>query len=131
MRGAAGQQQRVVIAAQVLDRDVDADIGIGAKLDAFGPHLVDAPPDARFFQLEVGNAVHQQPARAIGPLEDGHAMPGAIELLGGGQAGRAAADDGHPLAGARGGRLGHDPAFVEAAIGDRHFDLLDRDRDLR
>ena len=54
-------------------------------------------------------------------------MAGAVELLRGGQAGRSAADDGHSLAGARRRRLGHDPAFVEAAIGDRHLDLLDRD----
>ena len=55
-------------------------------------------------------------------------MTGAIELLRGGQAGRSAADDRDALAGAGVRRLGDDPAFVEAAIGDRAFDLLDGDR---
>jgi len=80
-RGAAGEQQRVIIAAQLFDRDIDADVGIGAELDPLGPHLVDAPPDARLFELEVGNAIHQQSARAVGSLEDRDAVPGAVELL--------------------------------------------------
>ena len=109
-------------------RHVHADVGVAAELDPFGFHLLDAAPDLVFLELEVGNAVHQQAARTIGPLEDGDRVAGAIELLRRGEAGGSAADDGDLLAGARRRRLGDDPAFVEAAIGDRHFDLLDRDR---
>ncbi len=53
-------------------------------------------------------------------------MSGAIKLLGRRQAGRSAAHDCHLFAGAHGGRLGHNPAFVKTTIGDRHFDLLNR-----
>ena len=72
VRGAAGQQQRVVIAAQLVDRNIHSHVGVGAEFDSFGSHLVDAPPDARLLQLEIGNAVHQQSAGAVGPLEDRH-----------------------------------------------------------
>ena len=40
-------------------------------------------------QLELGDAVAQQPADAIGALEHGHRVAGAVQLLGGGQARRA------------------------------------------
>ena len=74
------------------------------------------------FQLELGDAVAQQPADAIGALENGDRVAGAVQLLGGREAGRPGADDGDALAGAHLGRLGGDPAFVERALDDRHFD---------
>ena len=83
----------------------------------------------RFSSLNVGNAVAQQPADAIGALEHGDQVAGAIQLSGGRQTRpgpirrrpRAC-----PVAMRR--RLGRDPAFVERAIDDRHLDGLDRDR---
>jgi hypothetical protein len=39
--------------------------------------------DDPLFELHVGNAVHQQAADAVGPLEDGHRVPRLIELGGG------------------------------------------------
>ena len=57
-------------------------------------------------ELEVGDAVAQQAADAVGALEDRDPMAGPVELVGGGQAGRPGADDGHGTARARtlGGR---------------------------
>ena len=76
----------------------------GAEGHAFGLHLLDAPVDVRLLHLEVGNAVAQQAADAVVLLEHGHLMARARQLLRGGQAGRAGADDGDLLAGlARGG----------------------------
>ena len=49
--------------------------------------------------LEVGDAVAEQAADAVGALEDGDGVPGAGELLRGGQAGGPGADDRHRLAG--------------------------------
>ena len=59
----------------------------------------------RLLHLELGDAVAQQPARALGPLVDRHGVAGPGQLLGGGQAGRARAHDGHRLAGAHGRAL--------------------------
>ena len=55
-------------------------------------------------------------------------MARAIELLSRGEAGRARADDRDLLAGARRGRLGRHPAFLEGAVDDGDLDGLDRHR---
>ena len=58
-----------------------------------------AAVDQVLFHLEVGNAVAQQAADAVGLLEQRRRMAGARQLLGAGQARRAGADDRDPLAG--------------------------------
>ena len=87
--GAAGQQHRVEVAAQVVGGDVHADVDAGAEHDALGRQQLEPPIEDALLHLELGNAVAQQPADAIGLLEHRHAVAGAIELRGGGQAGRA------------------------------------------
>ena len=67
--------------------------------DALGLHLLDAAVDVVLLHLEVGDAVAQQPAGLRLALEDMHVVADAGELLGGGQARRARADDGDALAG--------------------------------
>ena len=79
-------------------------------------------------QLEIGNAVAQQAADAVVLLEEHRLVAGAIDLLGGGQAGGAGADDRHPLARPRGGQDGLDPAFLEGPLGDLVLDVLDGHR---
>ena len=66
----------------------------------------------------------------VGALEDGDRVAGLVELRGGGEAGGAGADDRDLLAGATCGGSRHDPAFLEALVDDRSFDVLDRDRRL-
>ena len=78
---------------------------VGAELGALGPHLLEAAVEVALLHLELGDAVAQQAADAVGPLEHDDVVAGAGELLGGGQAGGARADDGDPLAGAHGGEL--------------------------
>ena len=77
--------------------------------------------------LEVGDAVAQQAADAVVALEHGDGVPGAGELLGGGEAGRPGADDGDGLAGEAPGRLRLHPAVAEGLVDDRDLDLLDGD----
>ena len=100
----------------------------GAEDDAFLLHLPDAPVDQALLHLEVGNAVAQQPADAVGLLEHGRRVPGPRQLLRAGEARRARADDGDPLARAALGHLRLDPAFVPAAVDDLALDRFDRDR---
>ena len=76
-----------------------ADGGVGAELGALGLHLGEAPVEVALLHLELGDAVAQQPADAVGPLEHDDVVAGAGELLGGGQPGRPGADDGDALAG--------------------------------
>ena len=59
----------------------------------------DAAVEDGLLHLELGDAVAQQPAGLVGALVDGDGVPGAGELLGGREAGRAGPDDGDGLAG--------------------------------
>src|SRR5262249_30053297 len=80
------------------------------------------------FHLELGDAVAEQPADAIGALEHDDRVSRPVELLGDREAGRARADDRDFLPRARAGRLGPDPALLERVIDDRDLDGLDGDR---
>ena len=103
------------------------DLGVGDELDAFGGHEIDAALHDLLVELHVRDAVHEQAADAVVAFEHGDQMAGPVELRGGGQAGRAGADDGDFLAGAQFRRFGDDPAFVQASVDDRALDVLDRD----
>ena len=54
--------------------------------DPFGFHLRGAPLENMLVELEVGNAVTHEPARLGVFLEDMDLMPGARQLLSGGEA---------------------------------------------
>ena len=100
---------------------------VGLEDDAFGLHLLDAAVDDVLFKLEVGNAVAEKAADAVGFFEDGDGVAGAAKLLRGGKAGGTAADDGDTLAGGLLGRLGMNPAFVPRSFDNRPLDELDGD----
>ena len=87
------------VGAQLVGGDVDADVDAGAELGALGPHLVQPPVEVALLHLELGDAVAQQPADAVGALEHDHVVARPGQLLGRGQPGRPGADDRDPLAG--------------------------------
>jgi len=64
---------------------------------------------------------------AVGALEDGDQMAGAVALGGGAEAGRAGTDHRHFFAGAHGGGLRLDPALIPAFVGQGAFDVFDGD----
>ena len=126
--GAAGQHDRIEVGAQLGGGDVRADVDAGPELRALGPHLGDPPLEVALLHLELGDAVAQQAADAIGPLEHDHGVSGPGELLGGGQPRRARADDRDRLAGLPARHDRRDPALGPGAVDDLDLDLLDRDR---
>ena len=67
--GAAGEHEGVELAAQLVDVEVDADLHAGAELGALGLHLLEAAVEVALLHLELGDAVAEQPADAVGPLE--------------------------------------------------------------
>ncbi len=97
--GTAGEDDRVELLAQLVGRDVDTDVDAGAEDGAFGLHLREAAVDVPLLHLELGNAVAQQAADAVGPLEHRDRVPGARELLRCSQTRRTRPDDGDLLAG--------------------------------
>ncbi len=76
-------------------------------------------------QLEVGDAVAEQATDPVGALEDGHRVPGAIELIGGSQPGRAGSDDGHRPPGALVRWAWRGPALRKGTLDDGGLDGLD------
>ena len=127
---AHGDDDGVVAGAQLLPGDVVADVDRAAEAGALGLHLLEAAVEDRLLHLELGDAVAQQATGPVGPLVDGDGVAGAGQLLGGGEAGRAGADDGDGLAGQALRRAGGDPAVGEGLLDGRDLDLLDRHRGL-
>ena len=107
-----------------------ADVAVGAELDAGLGEQVDAALDDALVELHVRHAVHQQPADPVVPLEHGDAVAGAVELVGGGEAGGPGADDRDGLARAVLGDGDPDPAVFIGAVDDRDLDRLDGHRRL-
>ncbi len=64
--------------------------------------------------LHVGHAIHHEAADPVGALVHRHRVACLVELVSGGQARGAAADDGHALACRRGGRGGGGAARAAA-----------------
>ena len=87
--------------AQLLRRDVDADIDAVAERDALGLELLHPPLDEPLLDLEVGDAEAQEPAARLVALVDRHLVAGARELLRAREPGGAGADDGDAPAAAR------------------------------
>ncbi len=126
--GAGGDHHRVEAVAQLAAGDVDARLDPGAEPGALGAHLLDPPVDVPLLHLELGDAVAQQAADAVGALVHDHGVAGPGELLGGGQTGRSGADDGHGLAGQPVRRLRGDAAVVPGLVDDGDLDVLDGHR---
>ncbi len=95
---------------------------------ALGLHLGQAAVQDRLLHLELGDAVAQEAAGLLRPLEDGHQVPGPHQLLGGGQAGGSGPHHGDGLARADGRDLRGHPAFVPGPLDNLEFDPLNGDR---
>ena len=109
---------------------VAAHLGRALEDDALGLELGQAAVQDGLLHFELGDAVAQEAARALGPLVDGHGVAGPGQLLGRGQAGRSRAHDGHRLAGAHRRQLRGDPALVPGPLDDLVLDPLDGHRQL-
>ena len=127
--GAAGQRHRVVIARAARSTGISTPTSTPVRNSTPSAAICAMRRSIScFLHLEVGDAVAQQPADAVGLLEQRDGVPGARQLLRAGHAGRPRADHRDPLAGAPRRDQRHDPALVPAAIDDRAFDRFDRDR---
>ncbi len=114
--------------AQLVGGDVDPDVDPRAEPGALLLHLQQPKLQVALLQLELGDAIPQQPADPVGPLVDHHGVTGAGQLLGRREPGRARPDDRDRLAGQPLGDLRRDPSLVPGPVDDLDLDLLDRDR---
>ena len=127
---AARQDHRVMAVGDLLGGHGDADVDVIVEGDAFGLHLGDAAVDQALFQLEIGDAVAQQPAGLGGFLEDMDVVAGAGELLRRRQTRRAGADHRYAFAGLPDRRFRVDKTAFPGAIDDGAFHRLDGDGDV-
>ena len=123
-----GQDDRVEGSAQVRRGDVHPRVDALLEDHPLGPHLVESPVDDPLLELEVGDAVPQEPPDPVRLLEDHHLVAVARELLGGGQPRGARPHDGHALAGRKPRRLRPDPLLAPAVLHDLELEVADGDR---
>src|SRR5262249_13880353 len=103
---------------------------VGDEADTLCGHLLNTAVHHMLFQLEIGNAIHQQSADAIGFFVYSYRVSGTAELLGCSQASGTGADNRNLLAAAKGWRLGMDPSLLERVVDNVLFDLLNGNRRL-
>src|SRR5208337_4446295 len=94
---------------------------VGLKFDAFRFELAQPPVDNALFQLEIRDAVAQQPSNAIGFFKDRHRVTGAVELLRRSQTGGPGTDDRDVLAGSLFRQLRSNRAIAEGMLDDAVF----------
>src|SRR5207244_5506189 len=118
---------RVEIVQELLRGKESAYFAVADKLNALLFHyFYPAQHDLFLVELHVRDAVHEQAARTILALENGHPVSGPVQLRGGAKAGRTGADDGDLLAGSRLRRPGREPAFLPAFVDAGALTVLDR-----
>ncbi len=112
-------------AAQVIGRNIDADVDVHLELHPFEHQLFQPAVENLLFQLEIGNSVAKQPAQPVASLKHDNVVPLPGQLLRSGKPRGPRADDGHPLAGSRLGAKRLDPALGKCALDDPQLDILD------
>jgi hypothetical protein len=120
-----GDHHRIVLAADRVKGQVAADVAVQHIGHAALAQLFVAAHHHVLFQLEAGDAIGQQPARAVVAVIDRDLHAGAAQHVCRRQPAGAGADDAHRFGpfGVRADRL--DPAFVPGGIGDVFLDRAD------
>ena len=116
--GAAGQNHPVILFQEISGFLILSDIGVYNEFHAFRFHHLDLPVDDMLLQFHVRNAVAQKPAYPVKTFEYRNRMAPVIQLIGGGKARGAAADDGDLLAGPVLRRFRHRVAFLISIFND-------------
>ena len=124
---AGAQHRRVKFLDEIFRGIILSDFRIGDKHHALLRQQVDAALEDVLVELHIRDAVHQQSADAVRPLEYRHRVARLVQLRRRAQACRAGTDHRDRLAGARLRRLGCHPALVPTAVDDGDLDVFDRD----
>ena len=128
--GTDGDDHGIVARAQIVPRDVFADLHAGAEHSAFGLHLFHTAVNEPLVEFEVRNAVAHQTADGVITLVYDHGVAGAGELLGACQTGWAGTDHCDGLVGQTLRRQRLDIVEIPCLIDDRAFVVLDHGRRL-
>ena len=107
---------------QALEGDLEAQGGVVDEADAGLPQGLELAVEHLLGQAELGDAVAQRAARLLVGVVEGDLVAALGEVPGGGEAGRAGADDGHAPA----GRHARDQDAV-GVVGGGAMQVADRD----
>ncbi len=113
--------------AQVVERDILADIAVQLELNAALFQLLIAQHYDVFFQLEAGDAVDQQPSGAVVAIIDRDLEAHSTQAIRCGQTARPGANDANAFRTLSRGFNRVDPAFFERHVGQVFFDRTDCD----
>jgi hypothetical protein len=124
--GAEAEEHRVELLADLFHGDVGADARLQLRLHAEVEDALDLGVEDVARRAEAGDAVAHHAAEELVLVEDRDVMAHARQLVGGGEAGRAAADDRHLLAGLRrgGGEL---QLVLDGVLAEEVLDGVDAD----
>src|SRR5580658_10876696 len=124
----SGRDQDGVVAAPDLGQTrIAADLETRVKDHAAGLEQSVPAGDDPLVELEIGDAVDEEPADPVVAIVDMDLIALAAQLFGGSEAARSGADDRDRLRpfSRRGGGL--DPAAIPGGVGDVFLDRTDRD----
>ena len=125
-RRSARQHDSVVIAQQLVVRDVDPYIRADDELDALRAHLLDPAVNYALLQFELWYSQREQSTNVFVPFIDGHVVPCPVELLRASQAGRTRSNDCHAMPISLRRWFGIDPSVAPSHFGYLLLDHLDR-----
>ena len=110
-----------MLATNRVEADIRADIAIQHEFDARRFQLFDPAHDNGLFQLEAGDAIGHQPARAVVAVIDRDLHASAAQHIRCRQTAGTSADDGDRFGAVSGGGDGLNPAFFPRRVGDVFF----------
>ena len=125
--GAAAEDNRVKLLLQLLRGNIHTHIGVDPERYPLRLHELHPAGDHALVQLHIGDAVHQQAAGAVFPLEHRDAVPPVVQLVCHRQPGGAGADNRHLFAAAHRRNPGRNPALLEAHLDDGQLVVIHRD----
>jgi hypothetical protein len=123
-RRAASQYNRVELLTKLVASDVNANVHIAAKLNAFGFELSQTAIKVLLLHFELRNSVTEKATGPVGTFEDHHIVPSACQLLGGSEPRRTRTDDSDRTASPQFRTLWLDPTLGPGSIDDLDFNLL-------
>lgn len=122
-----GKDNRIEVLTELLCGNIHTDVDACLKGYAFSGEQVYTTLYDVLIELHVWNTIHEQPANAIGTLENGNQVASLVQLVSRGETGRAGTDDGNLLARALGWGLWSNPAFCPRLVHNGTFDGLNSD----
>ena len=125
---ATAQYNRIILPHELLRIQIPANVHPSLKYNPLCSHQIQPALHNGFFQLHVGDPIHEQAARPILPFKYGDRMPPSAELICTGQPRRAGSHHCHTLSRTILWYMWSDQSALPGILNDTKFVLLDGHR---